>query len=285
VKTLIAMMIRASVAEIESVCDNCERMLRNGQTEAKRDMKPFVGGIRAIRSLARPLAMVAIWMTATAFFGLAYFLSGRRVRVDEAIVFTMAFAGAAAVSAVIALAIGTKRRWALEAALPMATLMFSPVAIAWALSWLAPSTTWNLQRVDFFPYGGHVTTAVLGIARQTVPTGAVVGASFGTIVGLLILLVRHRPRLARCLVVALLLACVIGSVHVVAFDHVVDFVVKTRLAGVNHLRVSWTIRLELASAIGATAGAFVGAVGAYGAVRLRDGSRRSRPMSEHGNVE
>ena len=74
----------------------------NFDEEAIRDMKPFEGGKRAIRSLARPLTMVAIWMTATAFFGLAYFLSGRRVRVEEAIVFTVAFAGAAAVLLAIA---------------------------------------------------------------------------------------------------------------------------------------------------------------------------------------
>jgi hypothetical protein len=240
-------------------------------------MNRLWGKIRLIRPLARPLVMAGMWLTATAFFGMAYFVSGKRVRVEEAIFFTVAFANAATVSAVIALAIGAKRRWALEAALPMAALMFGPVAIAWAFSWLAPGTSWNLQTVDFFPYGRHVPTVVLGVARQTIPTGAIVGASFGFLVGLSILLVRNRPRLARCLVVALLIACVIGSIHVVAFDHVVDFVVKTRLAGVNHLRVSWIIRMELASAIGATAGAFVGAVVAYGAVRLSDGSRRSRP--------
>jgi hypothetical protein len=191
--------------------------------------------------------MVGMWLTATAFFGMAYFVSGKRVRVEEAIVFTLAFANAATVSAVITLAIGAKRRWALEAALPMAALMFDSVAIAWAFSWLAPGTSWNLQTVDFFPYGRHVPTVVLGIARQTIPTGAIVGASFGFLVGLSILLVRNRPRLARCLVAALLLACVIGSVHVVAFDHVVDFIVKTRLAGVNVLK-NYNIPLPKATA-------------------------------------
>jgi hypothetical protein len=248
-------------------------------------MKPFVGGIRAIRSLARPLAMVAIWMTATAFFGLAYFSSGRRVRVEEAIVFTVAFAGAAAVSAVIALAIGAKRRWALEAALPMVILMAAPVGIAGALTWLAP-TIGNLNAVDYFPqYGGRIPTAVLGVARQTIPTGVILGAGIGAIAGLSILLARHRPRLVAWFVVGLLLACVIGSVHVAAFDRVVDLVVKTRLEGVNSLMVSWTIRSELASAIGATAGAFVGAVVAYGAVRLSDRSRASARLRGHGNVE
>ena len=248
-------------------------------------MKPFEGGKRAIRSLARPLTMVAIWMTATGFFGLAYFLSGRRVRVEEAIVFTVAFAGAAAVSAVIALAIGAKRRWALEAALPMVILMAAPVGIAGALIWLAP-TIGSLNAVDYFPqYGRGIPAAVLGVARQTIPTGVILGAGIGAIAGVSILLARHRPRLVAWSVVGLLLLCVIGYVHVAAFDRVVDLVMKTRLEGVNRLMVSWTIRSELASAIGATAGAFVGAVIAYGAARLSDRSHASARSRGHRHVE
>jgi hypothetical protein len=238
-----------------------------------------------VRLFSRPTTMVAMWITATGFFGVAYFLSGRRVRVEEAIVFTVAFAGSAAVSAVIALAIGAKRRWALEAALPMIVLMAAPVGIAGALTWLAP-TIGTLTRVDYFlQYGGHIPTAVLGIARQTIPTGVILGAGIGAIAGFSILLARHRPRLIAWCVVGLLLTCVIGSVHVAAFDRVVDLVMKTRLEGVNSLLVSWSIRSELASAIGATAGAFVGAVGAYGAVRLNERSRASPRSRGHGNVE
>ena len=248
-------------------------------------MNRFVGMKQFVRLLARPLAMVAMWMTATGFFGVAYFLSGRRVRVEEAIVFTVAFAGSAAVSAVIALAIGTKRRWALEAALPMIVLMAAPVGMAGALTWLAP-TIGNLKWVDYFPqFGGRIPTAALGVARMTIPTGVILGAGIGVIAGLSILLARHRPRLVAWFVVGLLLSCVIGSVHVAAFDRVVDLVVKTRLEGVNSLMVSWTIRSELASAIGATAGAFVGAVVAYGAVRLYERSRASPRSRGHGNVE
>ena len=221
-----------------------------------------------------------MWLTTTIFFGTAYFLSGRRVSVEESIIFTVAFANAAAVSAVTALTVGAKRRWALEAALPMALSIATPVGLAWALPWLAPTLSWNLQTVNFPPYRGQLPTAVLGIARQTIPTGAVLGACTGTIAGLVILLARRRPRLVGWFVVGLLLCCVVGFVHVVAFDRVVDFVVKTRLDGVNSLRVSWTIGFELASAIGATAGACVGAVVAYGAVRLSEGSRVSPRIRE-----
>lgn len=153
-------------------------------------MNSFLRQIRLDRSIARPLVMTAMWLTAAGFFGMAYFLSGRRVRVDEAIIFTVAFAGAAAVSAVIALAVGARGRWALEAAVPMVLLMATPIGIAWILSWLAPTLSWNVQALNFFPYRGNVSAAVLGIARQTIPTGAVLGTALGTFVGLMILLAR-----------------------------------------------------------------------------------------------
>ena len=239
-------------------------------------MSRFVGMNQLVRSLASPLAMVAMWLTATAFFGLAYFLTGRRVRIEEAIIFAVAFACAAAVSAAIALVVGAKRRWALEAALPMTILMTAPVGVAVALDELAAALSWKLPRVDYFPdYAGQIPTAVLGIARQTIPTGAILGTGVGAIVGLSVSLARYRPRLVRWVMVGLLLACVFGSAHIVAFDRVVDFVVKSRLEGLPSLKVAWTIRSELASAIGASAGAFVGAVVASAAVRLCERSRGS----------
>jgi hypothetical protein len=250
-------------------------------------MNRLVGGLWIIRLLARPLAMVAIWLTATAFFGLAYFLSGRRVRVEDAIIFTVAFANASAVSGVIALAIGSRKRWALEAALPMMIVMATPVCAASALNWLAPTLSANLGGVDYLPeYRGHVPTAVLGIARMTIPMGVILGVGLGFTVGALILLARSRLRLlVRWVVAGLLLACVLGSVHVVAFDRVVDFVVMTRLNGLDRFHANWTMHVELASAIGATAGAFVGAVVAYGASGLSNRSRGSHRMRGHGHAE
>ena len=101
-------------------------------------------------------------------------------------------------SSVIALVVGARKRWALEAALPMAILMAAPVGMAGALTWLAPTMGGSLRRLTISPhYRGHIPTAVLGIARQTIPTGVILGAGFGAIVGLSILLARHRPRLVR----------------------------------------------------------------------------------------
>jgi hypothetical protein len=168
----------------------------------------------------------------------------------------------------------------------MAILIATPVALAAALTWLAPTRGASLLTVDYLPaYRGHIPTAVLGIARQTIPTGAMLGVSTGALAGLLIFLARSRPRLVRWVVLGLLLACIMSFAHIAAFDRVVDFVVKTRLEGVNRLRANGTMRLELASAIGATAGAFVGAVVAYGAVRLSERSRSSLRLRGHGDVQ
>jgi hypothetical protein len=231
-----------------------------------------------IGCLVRPLAITAMWLTASVFFVLAYFLSGRSARVEEAIIFAVAFGTAAAVSAVIALAVGGKRRWALDAALPMAILMAAPVGTAGVLTWLAPAMSASIPTSNNNPvYWGRLPAIVLGVSGQTIPTGAILGAGIGVISGLSIVLGRRWPRLVGWLLVALFVFCVIGSVHIVAFDGVVDFVVQTRLEGLRPLAASWGIRHELPSAIGATAGAFVGASVVYGAVRLVEGSRRSRP--------
>jgi hypothetical protein len=152
-----------------------------------------------------------------------------------------------------------------------------PVGTAGALTWLAPMTSVNRQTVRYFPrYSGQIPAAVLGISSQTIPTGAILGAGIGVISGLAILLARRWPRLVGWFLAVLFVSCVIGSVHIIAFDRVVDFVVQSGLEGVHRLMVPWTVRLELPTAIGATAGAFVGAVVPYVAVRLSDGTRRSR---------
>jgi hypothetical protein len=225
--------------------------------------------IRIMRWLARPLAMTAMWLTATGFFGMAYFLSGRSIRVEEAIIFAVAFGTATAVSAVIALAIGAKRRWAIEAAVPIAILMAAPVGTAGALTWLAPTMSKNLQAAGYFSqYRGSIPAAVLGVSRQTIPTSAILGAGIGVIGGLSIVFGRRWPRLVGWFLVVLLISCVVGSVHIIAFDRVVDFVVQSGLEGVHRLLVPWSIHLELPTAIGATAGAVVGAVVACWAARI-----------------
>jgi hypothetical protein len=214
--------------------------------------------------------MVAVWLTATGFFGIAYYLSGgKRSRVEDAFTFTAALAVAAAMSAVITLVVQCKIRWATEAAVPITITLAVPVFVAWAASHLMPVVGWAPKVSYLSRFSGQPATAILETAKQTVLTGVILGVAIGLIAGLLILLARRMPRLVGWLAVGLLLACVSNSVHIVAFDQVSDLVLKARLGGMNRLMYSWTIQSELPAAIGATAGAVVGAVAACGAVRLR----------------
>jgi hypothetical protein len=57
-----------------------------------------------------------------------------------------------------------------------------------------------------------------------------------------------------------------------------DFEVKGGLAGAHRLLVPWGMGLELPTAIGATAGAFVGAVVACWAARIGEKGRPQSPM-------
>jgi hypothetical protein len=229
--------------------------------------------------LVRPLAMTAMWLTASGFFGMAYFLSARSVRVEEAIVFTVAFGTAAAVSAVVAMAVGAKRRWAMEAALPMAILIAVPIGTAEAIIWLAPTMNVKLRTASYFArYGGRIPVAIIEVSRETIPMGAILGAGIGLIGGLSIVLCRRFPRLVGWFLVVLLVSCVIGSVHITAFDRVVDFEMNGGLEGVHRLLVPWGSGAELPTAIGAAAGAFVGAVAACWAVHIRSRGRPQSPM-------
>ena len=127
---------------------------------------------------------------------------------------------------------------------------------------------------EFPAFRGEFLGSALKIAGLAGPTGAVLGTMIGVIAGLLLALAGRRPRLVGWLVAWLLLACVMGSIHVVAFDRLTVFVTSLRLNGLNQLEYSWYLAGELASAMGATAGAVVGAVISCGAVRMDVRSRR-----------
>jgi hypothetical protein len=229
---------------------------------------------RYLRPLVRPTAIVALWLITIGFFATAYQLAaGRRPRLDDEITFTAAFAVASAVSAAIALAVGGRRRWAFEAAIPMAILLAMPVAVAGALSWLAPAMGWTMMSVSGFPrYRGVITAAVWETAKLTFPSGVILGVLAGAVAGVLLVLARRWPRLVGLLMVGLLLACVSKSFHIDAFGRATDLLVKARLSGVNRLVYSWNVGFEFSSALGATAGAVVGAIAASGAVRLSGGA-------------
>jgi hypothetical protein len=53
-----------------------------------------------------------------------------------------------------------------------------------------------------------------GACSETIPIGVLLGAGFGGVVGISIIVVRHRPQLVRWAVAGLLLSCVIGCAHI-----------------------------------------------------------------------
>lgn len=226
--------------------------------------------LRLLGVLFRPTAILGIWLIATGFFGFVYQTTGgRRPRLDEEIAFIVAFAIASAVSTLAALAIGGKRRWALDAFVPMLILIGGPIAVAAVLPWLASQLGWTLPRIVYFPRArGQVSAVIWEIAKLTYPSGAILGAAAGATGGLLLLMTRRWPRLVGALMIGVLLACITASTHIEAFGRLTDYLVNVRLGGVHRLVYSWAVGEELSSAMGAITGAAVGAIAAAVAVRL-----------------
>ena len=224
---------------------------------------------------------MSIWLIAVGFFGTAYIIgTGRRqLRSMEVSDFVSAFAVSAIVSAVVALFLGGRKRWAVEAVLSISILIVTPVAAAYALFWLAPTMGQYLLEMKprgFLSYRRDILGSAREIAGFAVPAGTVLGILVGAIAGLLLVLARRWPRFVGGLVVGLLLACAIASVHINLFDVVIDFVVQTRLHGIDRAYHAWLMTSEVASAVGATAGAVVGAViSCWAAVRMDVRSRRT----------
>jgi len=160
--------------------------------------------------LARPLAIVSIWLIAVAFFGTAYIVAVKRRTSSfmsptiEVLDFTGAFAVAAALSAVIALIFGGRKRWAVEATLSIPILIVAPIGGAYALFWLAPTLgryLLGMSVLDFLSFRRGLLELALKIAKLTVPTGTVLGIMIGAIAGLFLVLallaiVGQRRRLA-----------------------------------------------------------------------------------------
>ncbi len=121
--------------------DETSRIRLPGPVMAEQSINPFSGFARRLRWLARPLAIVSIWLITVGFFGTAYIVgTGRRpLRSMEVPVFISAFAVSAIIAAVMALFLGGKKRWAVEAALSIAVLIATPIGAAYAMLWLTPA--------------------------------------------------------------------------------------------------------------------------------------------------
>ena len=115
-------------------------------------MKHFVGNLRVVRLLARPLAMLAIWLDGHGVLR-ARLLLVRQVgqaRGGDHFHGRVCHCGRGLVCDCFI--VGARKRWAIEAALPMAILMAAPVCLAGALTWLAPTLSGSLPRIEYFPH-------------------------------------------------------------------------------------------------------------------------------------
>jgi hypothetical protein len=161
-------------------------------------------------------------------------------------------------------------------------IVLTPVGGACVLFWLAPTLGQSLLAMsarDFLSFRRELLESAREIAGLTVPTGTVLGILAGALAGLWLALARRWPRFAGWSAAGLLLACIIGSVHIDAFGRVTDLVVEARLHGSDPLHYAWFMTVELTAAIGATSGAVVGAVISCWAVQT-DGRSSRRPPSD-----
>ena len=174
---------------------------------------------------------------------------------------------AAVLSAIIALILGGKKRWAMEVTLPVLILVGIPVGGASLVFWIAPTLVQG--RLGMRPQSlVAFRQDLLEFAWLTVPSGAVLGVVVGGMTGLVLLLAHRWPRFVRWFVIALLLTCAISFVHIKLFRYVTNLTVEYRLHGLKPGAYGWYSRYELTSAVGAIAGAVVGAIFSCTAVWL-----------------
>ena len=237
---------------------------------------------RAFLAAGRSAAIAAAWVMAVGI-GVGGFSAGSRPWFGEVVAFAFEFAIASAVAAVVALAVGGRRRWATETALAIAACLVLAAVVAGSLLWLAPWTTWRftgLGSQEFLMYRRMAEQIATDLVRTRGRLGVGLGLVTGMIAGLLMRLARRRPGLASGLASGLLLA--IGALAGAASGAVTDFVLEARLDHGNW-KVSSIGTHELAGAIGAVAGSIVGALAAYVAPRLfRASSSAGEPALDRG---
>jgi len=233
----------------------------------------------AVIRVARLLAILSAW-SVVVVLGLGYFFAPRGSEAQptyyDLIGFGCAFAIAGTVAASVALALGGKRKWAVELALAVALTMAATAVLARLALWEAPWTirsrmdTWSFLRLreDVLRWGEAIVSFYA-------PLGVGVGALAGAIAGLLIVLAHRWPRLATVISLGLLVTCASSPVQPILFGLVI-------LWGRTILWMEWLIHSQFstwpmtpdevwatAAIFGAIAGAVVACFSIYVARRHR----------------
>jgi hypothetical protein len=226
-----------------------------------------------LREAGRALAIVATWFIALAI-GVVAFGTGSRPGSLEPVSFGIGFGLAALAAGVAALAVGGRIRLAIEAGFAIVAAVVLAAWVASMVLWLAPLAaqrlvglgSQDLLRLRWFiaAIAGDVCTSPRSLI------GPFLGVLAGGAAGALMRLGRRRPGLAAGLAVMLLVA--VGASADAAGRVVTDVVLEARKEGGNWAVSSLTPD-EVAGAIGAAAGAVVGAILACGLLRVP----RSKP--------
>jgi hypothetical protein len=247
----------------------------------------FAAMARCSRFLARQLVIVSTWLIAVGFFSVACFTSGNRQSwLDwDLVVFTTAFAIAAAFSASMTQLLAGKKRWSFEILLTIGILIAVSVAGVCIALWLAPTLGQGLPGVgasQLLAFQRNLLASPRMFIWQTVPTAVGLGVVIGSIAGLFLLMTARSPRLRRWLFAGVLVVCAVSTVHIGAFGSVTDLIVRYRLHGLSSLEHSWYMQAERASVLGAAVGAIVGATLSWGALwvagRPRSGRMAGNPV-------
>jgi hypothetical protein len=214
----------------------------------------------------RVLAILGIWLSA---LGIASgsFVAGS-VRVEEDLAFAGQFALTSLVSSVMVLAVGGEKRRSIEVLLSILALVAVFMASAYVLFWLIPfrSRIWlGIGLQQLWEIRQYLSNTFLMIAKPSSLIGLGLGIGVGGLAGSLICLSRRKPRIAILLMVGLLIAA--GCSAPGLASTLAALVLESRGEGGKWLAAS-IADTELASTIGASTGSIVGAILAFGALKM-----------------
>ena len=181
-----------------------------------------------IRVVARHVAIVLAWIVVVAIATACFFPPWSSFppwvyddwnSFDNALVFGSSAAIAGAVATAVSLAIGGKKKWALDFVFAVTFAVALLVAGAYACLWVDPSLVRSrMGHWEFLRLRDTLTRWFLFVVRYDIPLCAVVGLLPGAIAGLLVVLAGQRPRIAIGLIIGLLLAAAAEPVQRLTFE-------------------------------------------------------------------
>jgi hypothetical protein len=207
----------------------------------------------------RPPAIAAAWLALVASATGCFFAprgAEAQPELDDVVGFGCSLAFAAAAAAIVAFAIGGRRRWAVELAIGVAVVGGIIALLLAYFLWFDPTfarrhlNLWSFQRLQ-----GRARRWPEQLAGYHAPLGAGVGLALGAVTGLLTVLARRKPRPATGIALGVLLAFASTSGRQFAFD------LLTWCGGrLRYHLVPWSISADEISITAMIFGSIAGAV-------------------------